>query len=77
MFSNWFSSFYRVFLVFLVITGLELYMSEVRSSGAKNSERTRIEDFHERNNLAGCSRACGASECMIPHERFLWKLIIF
>ena len=41
-------------------------MREVRSSGAKELERTRIEVFHERNNLAGCSRACGATRVYVP-----------
>ena len=34
--------------------------------GTKESERTRIGDFHERNNLAGCSRACGATRVLVP-----------
>ena len=41
-------------------------MREVRSSGAKELERTRIEDFHERSNLAGCSRACGGIRVHVP-----------
>ena len=35
-------------------------------AGTKELERTRIEVFHERNNLAGCSRACGATRVYVP-----------
>ena len=35
-------------------------------AGAKESERTRIEDFHERGNLADCSRAFGATRVPVP-----------
>ena len=32
----------------------------------KESERTQSGDFHEQNNLAGCSRASGAIQVLVP-----------
>ena len=52
-------------------------MREVRSSGAKELERTRIEDFHERNNLQAVLERAEQPEYKFPRQRFLLKLIIF
>lgn len=41
-------------------------MREIRSSRAKKSERTWIEDFHEWRNLAGCSRTSGVTRVHAP-----------
>ena len=35
-------------------------------AGTKESERTQIGDFNERNNLAGCSRVCGVTRVPVP-----------
>ncbi|KAF2582597.1 hypothetical protein F2Q70_00011627 [Brassica cretica] len=39
----------------------------------KESERTRIGDFQERNNLAGCSRACGETRLHVPAAEIFKK----
>ena len=44
------------------------------TSWNKRVKKTRIGDFHKWNNLAGCSRACGATRVHVPAQRFLRKL---
>ncbi|KAF3572388.1 hypothetical protein F2Q69_00059986 [Brassica cretica] len=47
------------------------------TSWNKRLKKTRIGDFHKWNNLAGCSRACGATRVHVPAAEIFKEIISY